>query len=116
MKNIILTSIAAFAIVGCASHPESVSVKSVSTDEYKEATCPVLISERARLQKREKELYTALEEKYKGDVLQTTIGIMALWPMLLFLEGGDGVEATEYSEVKGRIEAINTRMSETQCK
>ena len=52
------------------------------------------------------ELTGVLNELASGDEAQMAIGMILFWPALFALEGGDGVEAAEYSRIKGEINAM----------
>lgn len=43
------------------------------------------------------------------------IGLAVFWPALLFLEGGDGPEATEYAQLKGEYEALRQNSVQKRC-
>ena len=43
------------------------------------------------------------------------VGLILLWPSLFFLEGGDGLQANEYSRVKGEQDAIEQLMVQKNC-
>jgi len=43
------------------------------------------------------------------------IGLLVLWPTLFLLEGGDGVEASEYSRLKGEYEALRQANTKKSC-
>jgi hypothetical protein len=43
------------------------------------------------------------------------IGLVLFWPALLFLEGGDGPEATEYANLKGEYEALRENSVSKKC-
>ena len=65
--------------------------------------------------KRTTKLYQSLDKKADNDAAQMGIGLVLFWPALLFLEGGDGPEAQEYSNLKGEFEALRTAAVQKKC-
>jgi len=61
------------------------------------------------------ELYTSLDKKADNDAAQMGVGLVLFWPTLFFLEGGDGPEATEYSNLIGEYEALRSMMVTKKC-
>ena len=41
--------------------------------------------------------------------------MVLFWPTLFFLEGGDGPEASEYTQLKGEFEALRTNSVQKKC-
>jgi hypothetical protein len=77
--------------------------------------CRKLSLELERLSAREIELYNSLKKLADDDEAQMGVGLILLWPSLFFLEGGDGLQANEYSRVKGEQDAIEQLMVQKNC-
>ena len=43
------------------------------------------------------------------------VGLILLWPVLFFLEGGDDPRATEYSRLKGERDAVEKVSVQKKC-
>ena len=43
------------------------------------------------------------------------VGLVLFWPTLFFLEGGDGPEASEYTQFKGEFEALRINSVQKKC-
>ena len=43
------------------------------------------------------------------------VGLVLFWPTLFFLEGGDGPEASEYTQLKGEFEALRINSVQKKC-
>jgi hypothetical protein len=56
-----------------------------------------------------------LESERTADNWQMGVGLVLFWPSLFFLEGGDGPEAAEYSQLKGEYEALRQTSVAKQC-
>jgi len=91
---------------GCASKPHELQAAHVSTAGYKGYECKELHAELQNNINRVNDLLGILDEKASGDEAQMAIGMILFWPALFALEGGDGVEAAEYSRLRGEINAI----------
>ena len=74
--------------------------------QYKDYDCSQLSIEVTRIKSRIGTLYGQLKKKADNDAWQMGVGLVLFWPTLFFLEGGDGVEAQEYSRLRGELEAI----------
>ncbi len=115
MKNslsiIIITTI---LITGCATSPDNLPTTYISPLKYKKYDCEQLTEEIDNVSHRVATLHTSLENKADNDTAQAA-GAILLWPTLFFLEGGDGPEATEYSNLKGAYEAIRVAMLRKKC-
>ena len=44
-----------------------------------------------------------------------TVGLLVLWPVLFFIEGGDGPEAAQYAQLKGEFEALRQNTVSREC-
>jgi len=104
----------AILMAGCASQPDKIATTYVSELQYKDYDCDQLSAELGRVSNRAGELYTSLKKTANTDTAQVW-GSLLLWPTLLFLEGGDGPEATEYARLKGEKEAIEKVTIQKKC-
>ncbi len=113
-KLIPVLVISMFLVIGCATSPDKLPTTYISPLKYKKYDCDQLTEEIDHVSHRAAELYTSLDKKADNDAAQVGASII-LWPTLLFLEGGDGPEATEYSNMKGEFEAIRVAMLRKKC-
>lgn len=102
-------------IVGCASHPDKIKASHVSPEKYQEYDCKQIESELTEIDQRTTALYQTLKQKRNNDSTQTAFGMIFFWPALLFLEGGDGVEAMEYAQLQGDYEALRQNATKKDC-
>ncbi|WP_072682083.1 hypothetical protein [Arcobacter sp. LA11] len=100
---------------GCASKPSGMPTSYISEVEYQNYDCSQLSLEADEITRRIKNLYINLDSKADGDTVQMGIALVLFWPMLFALEGGDGIEATEYSKLKGELEAIRKASLLKKC-
>lgn len=115
MKKLILAAMIA-STTGCASPPESIKPITVNPASFNAYSCEEIKDDATRITIETNRLHSILSEKASTDAVQMTAGLIVLWPALLFLEGGDGVEANEYSYLKGQSIALQAKADEMGCK
>ncbi|MDR2128792.1 MAG: hypothetical protein LBP52_06965 [Burkholderiaceae bacterium] len=96
-------------ISGCMNmptKPSQITASYVSPMEYSGYTCDKLVAELGSLSRRESQLAIAQEQRYKTSEMQ------AFW---LGYGQGDGIEASELANVKGRKEAVLTEIKISKC-
>jgi hypothetical protein len=104
----------ASSLIGCASHPDKIDAAYVSTLKYETYSCAQIALEIEAVERRTDDLYQALRRTRRADNWQAGVGILLL-PTLFALEGGDGVEASEYAFLKGDYAALNLASQQKQC-
>ena len=100
---------------GCASQPDEFTAAYISPVKYEKYNCDQLIYEMGYVAEKTSMLYQRLEKLADDDATQMGVGLILFWPALFFLEGGDGPEAVEYTNLKGEYEAIRTAAVQKQC-
>ena len=91
---------------GCATSPDKIPSQYVSPVKYKNYTEAEIIQEMKSIGEKTSELYLSLKQKASRDKWQMTVGLLLFNPVLLALEGGDGLDAQEYARLKGEYEAL----------
>ena len=102
-------------LVGCATAPEKLGATYVSPLQYKDYTCEQIGMEMQRVSRKVAELRGTLDKDASNDAAQMGIGLILFWPALFFLEGGDGVNASQYSHLKGEFEALEQVAIQKNC-
>lgn len=102
-------------VTGCASNPDQIQASYVSSFKYQEFTCPQIAMEMEHVSARTSSLYSQLKRERNADNWQTGVGLVLFWPALFFLEGGDGPQAAEFSQLKGEFEALRQTAVAKQC-
>ena len=110
-----LAAAIAAGLTACASHPDQIRAVEVSTSQYEHYDCEQISMKLDLVANRTAELYTSLREERSTDAAQTTIGLLLFFPALLFLEGGDGLEAEDYARLKGQYEALQDVAVAKKC-
>ena len=105
----------AMLLVGCATAPEKLGSTYVSPLQYKDYTCDQIGMEMQRVSRKVAELRGTLAKDASNDAAQMGIGLVLFWPALFFLEGGDGVNAAQYSQLKGEFEALEQVAIQKNC-
>jgi hypothetical protein len=114
IKSFVVLLFAMF-LVGCATAPEKLGATYVSPLQYKDYTCDQIGMEMQRVSRKVAELRGTLEKEASTDAAQMGIGLVLFWPALFFLEGGDGVQAAQYSQLKGEFEALEQVAIQKNC-
>jgi hypothetical protein len=68
-----------------------------------------------RVSRKVADLRGTLAKDASNDAAQMGIGLVLFWPALFFLEGGDGVNAAQYSQLKGEFEALEQVAVQKNC-
>jgi hypothetical protein len=106
----LLTSV----FVSCASNPDKIDAAYVSSLKYEAFSCTQIALEIEAVEFRTDTLYQELRKTRRADNWQAGVGILLL-PTLFALEGGDGVEASEYAFLKGDYEALQQASTQKLC-
>lgn len=112
IASLLLLSI---TMAGCATSPDKMSSVYVSPLQYRSYDCDQIGGEMENVSRRTSELYGRLKKTADNDSAQMAVGMLLFWPALIFLEGGDGPEASEYSRLKGEREALNRVAIQKKC-
>ncbi len=114
MKKIV-TIIFASLLTACASSPDKIDAAYVSPLKYKDYDCDQIALEMDYVGKRTTKLYQRLKTESSADSWQMGVGLVLFWPSLSFIEGGDGPESAEYSQLKGDFEALRSTSVQKKC-
>ena len=114
IKSFVVLLLVTF-LMGCATAPEKLGATYVSPLQYKDYTCDQIGMEMQRVSRKVAELRGTLDKDASNDAAQMGIGLILFWPALFFLEGGDGVNASQYSHLKGEFEALEQVAIQKDC-
>ncbi len=104
-----------FLFCSCATAPNNLPSTYVSPLKYRDYDCDQIAAEMDHISARTAQLYGSLNQKAVGDAIQMGIALGLFWPAIFLLEGGDGVEAQEYSRLKGEFEALRETAVQKKC-
>lgn len=113
--KIFAVSIIAGLLTACASNPDKIDAAYVSPLKYKDYDCDQIAMEMDYVGQRTTKLHTRLKKERQKDNAKMGVGLVLFWPALFFLDGGDGPEAAEYSQLKGEFEALRTNSTQKKC-
>jgi hypothetical protein len=99
----------------CASNPDKIDTAYVSPIKYQDYDCQQIATEMDYVGQRTTTIYQRLKKERNADNWQMGVGLLLFWPTLFFLEGGDGPEAAEYSQLKGEFEALRQVSVSKKC-
>jgi len=100
---------------GCASNPDKLPTSYVSPFKYRDYDCEQIALEMENVSSRSRLLYNQLAKERSADNMQMGVGLVLFWPALFFLEGGDGPQAAEFSQMKGEFEALRQNSVVKKC-
>jgi hypothetical protein len=106
MKAVLVASLCAAVVAGCSSSPNRIEAAYVSPHKYRDFTCSEIDTELTAIDQRALRLHKRLRKRADKDAQNMAAGLILVWPMLLFLSGGDGPEAQEYAQIKGERDAL----------
>lgn len=100
---------------GCATPPDDITATYVSPYNYTGYSCSKVITRMNSILMQTTDLYKKLKKKSDLDEAQAAGAWFIFLPAALFLEGGDGSEAEEYSNMKGDYEALRIAAAQKKC-
>ena len=110
---IVLSSI--IFLNGCSTKPSNLSTAYVSPMKYNRYDCEQVAMETNSVERKVTGLYSSLDSKATKDAWKMGVGLVLFWPALLFLDGGDGPQAVEYSQLKGDLNALKDVSIAKKC-
>ena len=114
MRNIVLSTLAATLLGGCASASSDIQASYVSPVQYQAYTCQQLGLEAQALSSRAAIVSGAQDQKRTNDALATTAAVIVFWPAAFFV-GGNGQTAAELANLKGQMVAVEQASIQKKC-
>jgi hypothetical protein len=102
------------AIAGCAKDSSQVGATYVSPVLYEGYTCPQLAEEAQRVSSRASQASGVQDQKATNDAVAMGVGLIVVWPALLFIKGNDENTA-ELARLKGQMDAIEEASIKKRC-
>ena len=118
MNKIMHVCGAAAAIISlsaCASSPKKISATYVSPMKYQNHDCQQIGLEQANVEQRTNVLYHSLKKRNTNDKVMMGVGLLVVWPALLFLKGNNGAQNVEYAQLKGDYDALRNASVARKC-
>ena len=100
---------------GCASKSTNIPMTYVSPNEYASLSCSTLENEMRDISQRVATITGQVDKKASADAWQIGVGLVLFWPVLFFLEGGDGALQSDYALLKGKYEAASKQYNRKGC-
>lgn len=109
-----LVVVLALGFGGCAKQADQVAASYVSPMLYENYTCRQLAEEAQRVSARAAQAAGVQDNKATGDAVAMGVGLIIVWPALLFIKGND--ETTqELARLKGTMQAIEETSIRKRC-
>ena len=102
------------ALGACAKSAEQIGATYVSPVLYESYTCPQLAEEAQRVSSRAASAAGVQDQKATNDAIAMTVGLVVVWPALLFIKGNDENSA-ELGRLRGQMEAIEQISIRKRC-
>lgn len=112
--NIIIASVTAFALAGCATASKDIAPAYASPMQYQSYDCQQITAENDRLAVRVSQLGGRLDEAASNDKAIGVVGALLFWPALFALGGTKGQEA-EYARIRGEHDALQQAAIQKKC-
>ncbi|HCT72520.1 hypothetical protein ACT3N8_10810 [Psychrobacter aquimaris] len=115
LPAILLVLATLFIIGGCASKSTKIPITYVSPNEYASLSCVTLENEMRDISQQVAAITGQVDKEASADAWQMGVGLVLFWPVLFFLEGGDGALQSNYALLKGKYEAASTQYKRKGC-
>jgi len=110
----VAASLAIATMVGCASSPQDIPAYYVSPKKYDNFTCDEIGDEAVAMSNHMRSLYGDASKAHATDVALTATSLVLFWPALFFL-GGNEADESQYSVLKGEVNAIELASNRKGC-
>jgi hypothetical protein len=114
MRNAMLLAAVTAVLIGCAKNADQVGATYISPILYENYTCPQLAEEAARVSSRATEAAGIQDKKATGDAIAMGVGLVVVWPALLFIKGNDE-NTQELARLRGQMDAIEQVSIRKRC-
>jgi hypothetical protein len=104
----------AVGLAGCATRSDEVRAQAVEANTYAGWSCEKLYDETDRVRLRAAQVAYNVDERAGNNIIALGLGVTVFWPALLAMRP-DGTDATELAELKGRDEALRSRLEAQRC-
>lgn len=105
---------AVVTLMGCAKNADQIGATYISPVTYENYTCPQLAEEAARVNSRAAQSAGVQDQKASNDAVAMGVGLIIVWPALLFIKGNDENTA-ELARLKGQMDAIEQAAIRKRC-
>lgn len=112
--GVISALIGAFSLASCAKSSDQIGATYVSPILYENYTCPQLAEEVQRISARASQAAGVQDQKATNDAIAMTVGLVIVWPALLFIKGNDENSA-ELARLRGQMDAIEQASIRKRC-
>jgi hypothetical protein len=114
MRLVLVGLLSAALVAGCAKDASQVGATYVSPVLYEGYTCPQLGEEAQRVSSRAALASGAQDQKATNDAVAMGVGLIVVWPALLFIKGNDE-NTGELARLKGQMDAIEEASIKKRC-
>ena len=106
MNRVILTALIATTLGACATNPDKVGAKYVSSTEFAGYSCEQIREEYRRSTSDLDTLNATMKSLHRKNTAAVTIGAVLFWPALFFAKSKNQTNDEALAELKGRHAAL----------
>jgi hypothetical protein len=114
MRTAFIALLSAAVVTGCAKDASQVGATYVSPVLYDSYSCAQLAEEAQRVSGRAAQAAGVQDQKSTNDAIAMGVGLVIVWPALLFIKGNDDNTA-ELARLKGQMDAIEEASIKKRC-
>lgn len=115
MNKKIYAMVACLVIAGCSKDKDEIASAYISPVMYQSYDCEQLSWEQQALVQRATSLGASVDGDSTNDAIATGVSLVLFWPAAFFIGGNDEVKQVELSQLKGKLEAVQTAMIRKKC-
>lgn len=115
MKFLFVVSIVSLAVAACSKDADSIATAYVSPVMYSNYDCEQLSMEQIAIVQRATAMGASVDKDATNDAIATGVSLVLFWPAAFFIGGNDDVKQVELSQLKGKLEAVQSAMVVKKC-
>ncbi len=110
MNKVLLAASIALTLSACATNPDKVGARYISTAEFSSLSCPELRDEYRRASSDLDTLNATMKSLHRKNTAAVTIGAVLFWPALFFAKSKNQTNDEALAELKGRHAALEVEV------
>ena len=115
MNKRVFVIVSFLLIAGCSKDKDEIASAYVSPVMYQSYDCEQLSWEQQALVQRATSLGASVDKDAQNDAIAMGVTFVLFWPAAFFIGGDDEVKQVELSQLKGKVEAVQTAMIRKKC-
>ncbi|WP_255552142.1 hypothetical protein [Maritimibacter dapengensis] len=113
-KSLLLVAAAATSLTACAKSGRNIEAAEVSPVMYQGLSCGQISAEAQRVANRASEVSGVQDQEAARDAVATGVAVVLFWPAAFFI-GGNDETASQLSQLKGQLNALEAASNAKNC-